>query len=89
MFELGHIFPLYGFVGDVFFHYRIYPCQLHSNEWILLTTFDEYFRLIGLVPTIAMFRHYYILNDCSNGGYDICWFFTFSIQPKGHIKDVM
>lgn len=89
MFEVVHIFPLYGFVSDVFFHYHIYPCQLHLNKWILLTAFDEYFRLIGLVPTITVFRHYYTLNDYSNGGYGICWFFTFSIQPKRHIKDVM
>jgi hypothetical protein len=47
----------------------------------MLATFDKFPRLVGIEPTINIFRTCYHMVADINSGNDIHWFFTFTNKP--------
>ena len=78
MYKMGYSFPLKGFVRDVFSFYHLSSGQLHPNRWMLVSAFEKFYRMVGLEPTMNVFRSCYHLVASSDGGIDVRWFITFA-----------
>jgi hypothetical protein len=74
---------------EVFRYYQSDLGQLHRNEQIILFTFDKFFKLTIIKPTINIFRTCYHLVTNTDGGNDMHWFFTFANRLARAMKGAL
>lgn len=56
MYEFGYLFPLQGFVNEVFIYHNLSLAQLHPNGWTILFESDKFLRMLDEEPIIRVFK---------------------------------
>ncbi|KAM3207995.1 hypothetical protein ACQJBY_062966 [Aegilops geniculata] len=72
--EAGMRVPLHGFFCDVLAHFGIAPTQLAPNGWRILAGFLVLCHSAGVPPSLAVFRHFFLLCVLSHK-HKGCYFF--------------
>ncbi|XP_047093679.1 uncharacterized protein LOC124706063 [Lolium rigidum] len=64
--EAGMRVPLHGFFCEVLGHFGITPGQLVPNGWRVMTGFLVLCRSVGMPPSLAVFRCFFLLSAVSH-----------------------
>jgi len=89
MYLMGQSFPLQGFARKVFNYCQLGLDQLHLNGWTILSSFENFCRIISLKPTVNNFRSCYQFIAGTDDDNDMWWFFTFANINNGAIKNTL
>ncbi|CAM0913025.1 unnamed protein product [Alopecurus aequalis] len=63
--EAGMRVPLHGFFREALAHFGISPTQLTPNGWRILAGFLVLCRSVGVPPSLAVFRRFFLLSIVS------------------------
>uniref|UniRef100_A0ACD5ZPN3 Uncharacterized protein n=1 Tax=Avena sativa TaxID=4498 RepID=A0ACD5ZPN3_AVESA len=64
--EAGMRVPLHGFFCEALTHYGIAPAQLMPNGWRFMAGFLALCRTVGVPPSLAVFRRFFVLSVVSH-----------------------
>jgi hypothetical protein len=64
--EAGMRVPLHGFFCEVLAHFGIAPAQLVPNGWRVMSGYLALCRSVGVPPSLAVFRRFFVLAVVNN-----------------------
>ena len=80
--EAGMRIPLHGFFCEALAHFGIAPAQLSPNGWRIMAGFLVLCRSVGVPPSLAVFRRFFVLSIV-NQGQKKGWYFFRSRDSSG------